>query len=109
MYLSMIFCFKQRKNNQTYHVKIEEMDHLHYPIVGSISYTMDAKQDSIDLADDVDTYMVVGKKTLQMISVTRVQHRGDCPPSCMVIYLVNMGRQGIFCLLAVKNGMGVAT
>ena len=28
-------------NNQTYQVKIEEMDQLHYPIAGSISYTMD--------------------------------------------------------------------
>jgi hypothetical protein len=25
------------------------------------------------------------------------------------IYLVNVGRQGIRCLLAVKNGVGVAT
>jgi len=25
------------------------------------------------------------------------------------IYLVNIGRQGIICLLAVKNGVGVAT
>jgi len=30
-------------------------------------------------------------------------------PQCMDIYLVNMGRQEILCLLAVKNGMGVAT
>ena len=45
-------------------------------------------------------------------SVARARHRGDRPPSkCMggYIYLVNMGRQGILCLLAVKNGVGVAT
>jgi len=28
-------------------------------------------------------------------SVARVQRRGDRPPSCMDIYLVNVGRQGI--------------
>jgi hypothetical protein len=54
-------------NNQTYQVKIEEMDHLHYPIAGSISYTMDDfqtsleqgdgddEEDLVDMADDVDT------------------------------------------------------
>jgi hypothetical protein len=42
-------------------------------------------------------------------SVARVRRRGDLPPSCMDIDLVNVGRQGIRCLLAVKNKMGVAT
>jgi hypothetical protein len=54
-------------NNQTYQVKIEEMDQLHYPIAGSISYTMDDfqtyleqgdeddEEDSVDVADGVDT------------------------------------------------------
>jgi len=42
--------------------------------------------------------------------VARERRRGDRPPSMgMDIYLVNMERQGILCLLAVKNGMGVAT
>jgi hypothetical protein len=42
--------------------------------------------------------------------VARVRRRGDRPPSSVMdIYLVNVGRQGILCLLAVKNGMGVAT
>jgi len=42
--------------------------------------------------------------------VARERRRGDRPPSMgMDIYLVNMGRQGILCLLAVKNGVGVAT
>jgi len=43
-------------------------------------------------------------------SVARVRRRGDRPPSSVMdIYLVNMGRQEIFCLLVVKNGVGVAT
>jgi hypothetical protein len=42
--------------------------------------------------------------------VARERRRGDRPPSMgMDIYLVNVGRQGILCLLAVKNGVGVAT
>ena len=45
-----------------------------------------------------------------MVFAARVRRRGDRPPSnVMDIYLVNVGRQGILCLLAVKNGMGVAT
>jgi hypothetical protein len=52
-------------NNQTYQLKIEEMDPLHYPIAGSISYTMDDFQTSLeqgdgddeeDSDDDIDTY-----------------------------------------------------
>jgi hypothetical protein len=54
-------------NDQTYQVKIEEMDQLHYPIAGSISYTMDDfqtsleqgdeddEEDSVDVGDGVDT------------------------------------------------------
>jgi len=54
-------------NNQTYQVKIEEMNPLHYPIAGSISYTMDDfqtsleqgdgddEEDSVDVVDGVDT------------------------------------------------------
>jgi hypothetical protein len=44
--------------------------------------------------------------------VARERRRADRPPSKCVegyIYLVNMGRQGILCLLAVRDGMGVAT
>jgi hypothetical protein len=53
--------------NQTYQVKIKEMDQLHYPIAGSISYTMDDfqtsleqgveddEEDSVDVGDGVDT------------------------------------------------------
>ena len=49
--------------------------------------------------------------------VARERRRGDRPPTknkCVkgmggYIYLVNVGRQGIRCLLAVKNGVGVAT
>jgi len=45
--------------------------------------------------------------------VARERRRGDRPPTkkCNMgdIYLVNVGRQGIRCLLAVKNGVGVAT
>jgi len=50
------------------------------------------------------------------LSVARERRRGDRPPKknkCNGgwgdIYLVNVGRQGIRCLLAVKNGVGVAT
>jgi len=43
-------------------------------------------------------------------TVARERRRGDRPPSMgMDIYLVNMGRQGILCLLSMKNGVGVAT
>jgi hypothetical protein len=46
----------------------------------------------------------------EMISVACERRRGDRPPSMgMDIYLVNMGRQGILCLLSMKNGVGVAT
>jgi hypothetical protein len=49
--------------------------------------------------------------------VARERRRGDRPPTnkkkCNVmrgyIYLVNLGRQGILCLLAVRDGVGVAT
>jgi hypothetical protein len=42
--------------------------------------------------------------------VARVRRRGDRPPTnVMDKYLVNVGRQGIRCLLAVKNRMRVAT
>jgi len=45
--------------------------------------------------------------------VARERRRGDRPPTkkCNMgdIYLVNVGRQGIRCLLVVKNGVGVAT
>jgi hypothetical protein len=44
--------------------------------------------------------------------VARVRRRGDRPPSYVMvggIYLVNMVRQGVLCLLVVKNGVGVAT
>jgi len=46
-----------------------------------------------------------------MIVVARERRRGDRPPSNVWgdIYLVNVGRQGILCLLAVKKGVGVAT
>jgi len=48
-----------------------------------------------------------------LVLVARARRRGDRPPSkCVMgyIYLVNVGRQGIRCLLAVKkNGVGVAT
>jgi len=45
-----------------------------------------------------------------MRNVARERRRGDRPPSMgMDIYLVNMGRQGILCLLAVRNDVGVAT
>jgi len=46
-----------------------------------------------------------------VILVARERHRGDRPPSNVWgdIYLVNVGRQGILCLLAVKKGVGVAT
>ena len=48
--------------------------------------------------------------------VARVRRRGDHPPPplsllgvvCLSI-VENIVRQGILCLLAVKNGMGVAT
>jgi len=38
--------------------------------------------------------------------VARVRCRDDRPPSCMDIYLVNMGRQGILCLLAMRKWNG---
>jgi len=48
--------------------------------------------------------------------VARERRRGDRPPTKINngwgmgdIYLVNVGRQGIRCLLVVKNGVGVAT
>jgi len=46
--------------------------------------------------------------------VARERRRGDRPPTKINnimggINLVNVGRQGIRCLLAVKNGVGVAT
>jgi len=52
-----------------------------------------------------------------MIHVAGARRRGDRPPSnvwgegyiYIYIYMVNVGRQGIPCLLAVKNGVGVAT
>jgi len=47
-----------------------------------------------------------------MLSVARERRRGDRPPTKNVmgdIYLVDVGRQGIRCLLVVKNGVGVAT
>jgi hypothetical protein len=49
-----------------------------------------------------------------MYFVARIRRRGDRPPPsssgvvCLSI-LKNMVRQGIFCLLAVKDGMRVAT
>ena len=59
---------------------------------------------------------VIGKY-LSFLYVTRVvareRRRGDHPPTkkCNMgdIYLVDVGRQGIRCLLVVKNGVGVAT
>jgi hypothetical protein len=43
-------------------------------------------------------------------TVARARRRGDRPLLMgMNIYLVNMGRQGILCLLSMKNGVGVAT
>jgi hypothetical protein len=47
-------------------------------------------------------------------SIARERRRGDRPSTIYkcnmgVIYLVNVRRQGIRCLLAVKNGVGVAT
>ena len=65
---NMIKMIVLQLNNQTYQVKIEEMEHLHYPIAGSISYTVDDfqtsleqgdgddEEDSVDVADDADTY-----------------------------------------------------
>ena len=51
--------------------------------------------------------------TLKSLIVARERRRGDRPPTKNVIwgdiYLVNVGRQGIRCLLAVENGVGVAT
>jgi len=47
-----------------------------------------------------------------MVGVARERRRGDRPPTNGYwgdIYLVNVGRQGIRCLLAVKNCVGVAT
>jgi hypothetical protein len=47
-----------------------------------------------------------------MLCVARERRRGDRPPTKNImggIYLVNVGRQGIRCLLVVKNGVGVAT
>jgi hypothetical protein len=45
--------------------------------------------------------------------VARERRRGDRPPAKINVmgdvYLVNVGRQGIRCLLVVKNGVGVAT
>jgi len=73
-------------NNQTYQVKIEEMEHLHYPIVGSISYTVDDfqtsleqgdgddEEDSVDVADDADIYK---DKTYVSPSVTRTLEGGN--------------------------------
>jgi hypothetical protein len=50
---------------------------------------------------------------LTLTLVARERRRGDRPPTKNVImgdiYLVNVGRQGIRCLIAVKNGVGVAT
>ena len=44
------------------------------------------------------------------LTVARERRRDDRPPSMgMDIYMVNMGRQGILCLLSMKNGVGVAT
>jgi hypothetical protein len=40
-------------------------------------------------------------------AVARVRRRGDRPPHSMDLWIwKNMGRQGILCLLAVKNGNG---
>ena len=54
--------------------------------------------------------------SLPKLTVARERRRGDRPPTknkCKrdggYIYLVNVGRQGIRCLLVVKNGVGVAT
>ena len=44
--------------------------------------------------------------------IARVQHRGNRPPSCMDIYLVNvgnMGRQGLLVFYQWKEGMRVVT
>jgi hypothetical protein len=35
--------------------------------------------------------------------VARMRRRGDRPPSNVDIYLVNVGRQGILCLLTVRK------
>jgi len=44
------------------------------------------------------------------VVVARVRRRGDRPPHSMDVWIWKIwGRQGILCLLAVKNGMGVAT
>jgi len=45
-----------------------------------------------------------------MCIVARVRRRGNRPPHSMDVWIWKYtGRQGILCLLAVKNGMGVAT
>jgi len=51
-----------------------------------------------------------------VLLVARERRRGDRPPKKKSkcnggwgIHLVNVGRQGIRCLLVVKNGVGVAT
>ena len=46
---------------------------------------------------------------LSVMFVARVDVAAIVHPQCMDIYLVNAGRQGIRCLLVVKNGVGVAT
>jgi hypothetical protein len=47
------------------------------------------------------------KRVLSRVSdVAAIVHPRMCDGG---IYLVNVGRQGILCLLAVKNGVGVAT
>jgi len=49
-------------------------------------------------------------RSLVVSHVTRASRRSSTLECVMGdIYLVNMGRQGILCLLAVKKGMGVAT
>ena len=58
--------------------------------------------------------MMTSKMTidLNVLSVAGVRRRGDRPPSYVMvggIYLVNMVRHGVLCLLVVKNGVGVAT
>ena len=48
-------------------------------------------------------------KAFDSVCRTCAASRRSSTLNVMDIYLVNVGRQGILCLLAVKNGVGVAT
>jgi hypothetical protein len=63
--------------------------------------------DDITLQPNTLDFKVSMKSVSHVRDVVAIVHPQMCDGGCICV--VNMGRQGILCLLAVKNGVGVAT